>query len=63
MSPVAITSDSEGNLYVGDYDYIRMIDADGNVENLFTFPHPPSAKVDRFLNDVIIVCPYNYCLK
>ena len=46
MSPVAITSDSGGNLYVGDYDNIRMIDADGNVENLFTFPHPPSAKVD-----------------
>ena len=46
LSPIALTSDSSGNVYVGDHDFIRKLDSSGNVSSLFSTKNP-SSKVQR----------------
>uniref|UniRef100_H2YAD4 EGF-like domain-containing protein n=1 Tax=Ciona savignyi TaxID=51511 RepID=H2YAD4_CIOSA len=41
-SPVALTSDAVGNVYVGDHDYIRKIDTRGQVSSVFSTRDAPS---------------------
>ncbi|XP_078481639.1 teneurin-3 isoform X2 [Ciona intestinalis] len=41
-SPVALTSDAMGNVYVGDHDYIRKIDVRGQVTSLFSTRDAPA---------------------
>ena len=42
LSPVALTSDKYGNIYIGDHDFIRKLDTSGNVSSLFSTRNPPT---------------------
>ena len=36
MSPSTLASDGDGNLYIGDHNFIRKLDVNGNVTNLYS---------------------------
>ena len=35
FSPSTLASDNQGNIYVGDYKFIKKIDKDGNIFSLY----------------------------
>lgn len=41
MAPVSLACDSAGNIFIGDYNYIRKIDTSGIVSSLLFLRNPP----------------------
>lgn len=41
MAPVSLACDSAGNIFIGDYNYIRKIDTNGMVSSLLFLRNPP----------------------
>ncbi|XP_076799431.1 teneurin-3-like isoform X4 [Clavelina lepadiformis] len=42
LSPVALASDSLGNVYIGDHNFIRKLDPTGNVTSLYSTRNAPA---------------------
>jgi len=42
MLPVALASDSFGNVFVGDHNFIRKIDVNGTASSLYTTRSAPA---------------------
>ncbi|XP_033098929.1 teneurin-3-like isoform X2 [Anneissia japonica] len=43
-APIALAADSKGNIYVGDFNFIRKIDLGGNASNLVKLSENPTYK-------------------